>query len=321
MKLADKQFEHGPFDLQDRKSILTMTSKDISETIQSSVLSNSSQVAFIVRELMDGLNRWLESNPADSKEKDDYIGAIQLLIRELRGCHITNGEMTGLFYRPLDEFKSEISELSDERRKEAKNLYDSIWNHGNITRLISSGDINDHAKITELNIENMELVAGMYLGNPWMKSKTLEWILIDALLFAETVEFAKVANDVPTQKFFNILGRSVWETVKFAFSEGIALAITAFVSSIIDSTQGTTFWIAFATITTIRWLRPMRFEQIKAKAKNRILLFKMIRAYESKMKSYSFNPRLLRELLYDLEKKGAVYSPWVYHLLDRIIAR
>lgn len=167
----------------------------------------------------------------------------------------------------------------------------------------------------------MEHVANMYLGNQWMKSKTLEWILIDAILFAETVEFGKVVNDVPAQKFFSILGRSVWETVKFAFSEGLALVITAFVSSIIDSTQGTVFWIAFATITIIRWLRPMRFEQIKAKAKNRILLFEMIGVYESKMKSYSFNPRLLRELIYDLEKKGAVYSPWVYHLLDRIIVR
>jgi hypothetical protein len=34
-----------------------------------------------------------------------------------------------------------------------------------------------------------------------------------------------------------------------------------------------------------------------------------------------FNPQLLRELLYDLEKKGAVFSPFIYHLLDKRIAR
>jgi len=33
------------------------------------------------------------------------------------------------------------------------------------------------------------------------------------------------------------------------------------------------------------------------------------------------NPRLLRELLYDLEKRGAVYSPLVYGLLDKWISR
>lgn len=33
------------------------------------------------------------------------------------------------------------------------------------------------------------------------------------------------------------------------------------------------------------------------------------------------NARLMREPLYDIEKRETVFSPWAYHIIDKRIAR
>jgi hypothetical protein len=130
------------------------------------------------------------------------------------------------------------------------------------------------------------------------------------------IAYANSVGGLVTHKIINHMGTSFWQLFKFVIAEGFALAITALVSNMTDSSQGVNFWIVFATITMIRWLNPNKVEKLQAKAKPRLLLVDMIGVYNLRLNTIDFNPKLILELLYDLERKGAVYSPWVYHLLD-----
>lgn len=296
------------------------SSDEIYEAINTFVLHESAQTGIIAYELLSNLNEWVELHPSDIN-KNRYIANVKRLINELRGCHIADvGDTDRLLYLPLDDFKLELSQLPEDKQKDIKSTYDHLWYHNSIAGLINSGKINDHTTFKMLSIDNLETVARIYVYNRWMKSRTLDWLLLDSMLFAETAEFARLTNNLPSQKFWNIMGYSVWQMIKFAFTEGFALAFTAIISGMVDSTQGTNFWIIFATITIIRWLNPIKVEHLKLKAKGRILLSEMIGFYDSKFTTMDFNPRLIKELLYDLEKKGASFSPWVYHVLDHMIS-
>jgi hypothetical protein len=171
-----------------------------------------------------------------------------------------------------------------------------------------------------LDTGGLEAVAGAYTANPSMQSPYLEWLLIDALLFDETGLFALTVCDIPAQKFIPMVMHSLLRPIKLLLSEGFAFALTAFVSSLIDETHSTAFWVIFATITLGRWLNPIKLQQVIQQQKPKELAADMISA-TVKSKKFDFNARLLRELLYGLEKRGAVYSPSVFNVLDKRIAR
>jgi hypothetical protein len=103
-------------------------------------------------------------------------------------------------------------------------------------------------------------------------------------------------------------------------NESIYLLITAFISSIIDNQFGIIFWVVGATITLIRWLKPSTTLQINKIENYKLLAGDMV-TISDKVRSQNFNAKLLMSLLYDLEKRGAVYSPWIFNLLDKRISR
>ena len=121
-----------------------------------------------------------------------------------------------------------------------------------------------------------------------------------------------------------------------------ALALTALLSDFIDVTHGATFWGIFATITLGRWLNKnylnpiddqsskwFKKEEAKENIKSYLRLNEKIKQLSSDMIRVSdrsqdidvFNARLVREMLYDLEKRGAVYKQVVFNILDKRIAR
>jgi hypothetical protein len=142
-----------------------------------------------------------------------------------------------------------------------------------------------------------------------MHSETLEWLLVDALMFTETASFARVATKPPT--IFNL---SILPILKELFY----LGLTAFVSALFSSQKtgaDVIFWIIFSAITIIRWLNPYQAD----KNKSQKLAADMVSVYEE-LKRVDFNPKVLQMLLFDLEKKGAYYSPMIYKILDKKIA-
>ena len=295
-------------------------SKEMRAIADGFVSTSSCQIRTITSELLHNLNDWLELNPDNLEgiDKDYFIDCINDLVIAIRSSNpISNYALSQMLILNPEEFTTKANELSAENKKEIQYFYDNFWHHNNIAGLYNSGKIKDHTAFKFVSIEGAEAVAAQYLSRSFFKSKTLEYLLIDSMLFAETVEFANVVSDLSVQKFWSLVGHHSWSAFKFLFNEGVALIITAIVANGIDSSQGTNYWIVFATITIIRWLNPLKLERLKFKAKSRLLLGEMIGFYDAKFKHSEFNPKLTQELLFDLEKKGASYSHWVYHILDR----
>ncbi|MDP3745219.1 MAG: hypothetical protein Q8Q76_12910 [Methylotenera sp.] len=296
------------------------TYEDKSEFANRYCMGSSGQIHSIIFELFNSANKWATDNPEESKDpdKEHFILWVEKIVNELRLAHTyAETDIAKLASLPLEEYKAELSNLTDREKVKLNLQYDTFWQANNIVYLINNGKLFDENACGLLGIDQLETIADMYVDSFWMQSTTLEWALINSMVYSETINFARVVNDTPKMKFLNIVGYSLWQTSKFVFKEVIALILTAIASNIVDSSQGTTYWIVFATITIIRWLNPIKVEQIKHKAKPKLLLAEMIGFYDAKIKHSKFNPRLIRELLHDLEKKGASYSHWVYHILDR----
>jgi hypothetical protein len=197
-----------------------------------------------------------------------------------------------------ESFLKKTENLSNIERHELVrrySRYDQIWysNRQSISELISSGKI---AKIEHLSqsrldcqyLRNLELeeVAKIYTINTWMQSPTLEWLLVDALLFTEASLFACQVNDMPEKA--PIIEPSRW-TNPF-------------------NTQ---------KMTDKETLK--EFQKKREHWKQQSL--DMIKASDRSKDIDVFNARLMREMLYDLEKRGAIYSQAVFNILDKRIAR
>ncbi|NUX59334.1 hypothetical protein [Paraburkholderia youngii] len=114
-----------------------------------------------------------------------------------------------------------------------------------------------------------------YLSTPHLSSPSLEWLIIDALLFNETVAFARSicwlspGQPWPQFKYHLLRGSAKW------FREAVALVLTFVLAQFVDSSRGIGFWAVAATITAVRWLRPdtvskerARFTQLLADMSN-----------------------------------------------------
>jgi hypothetical protein len=283
--------------------------------------NGNTQIKQIGSELLNSLNIWLNQNPDKQHNKHFYIERIGDLIFDLRlGRTDPNG--FGEFGEHLehpDSFLKSIDNFTGDKKKELKEAYDRVWVHSKIMDLILNAKL-DWGALPYLSNEQLESVAQTYTINPWMQSPLLEWLLIDALLFNETVAYAKMLPNLPVQKYFLSLFRSFLKLTRLLLSEGFFLALTAFVSNLIDETHGIAFWIIFATITLGRWLHPIKAQGEIERQKSKRLLADMLSVHE-RLYRIDFNARLLRDLLYNLENRGTVYSHALFNVLDKRIAR
>ncbi|MEI6543967.1 MAG: hypothetical protein WCL60_10620 [Methylococcales bacterium] len=371
--------------LEYRSASLPLNYNEISRILKPWVpASIESDVGKIGAELVKSLYIWLEKNPKikvrnsyfdeydDTYEYEQYLRSIGELIDQLRDSRydslsqkqIDDMEDIKLDYweyagLSTEAFLKKTEDLSNKERQELRRRYaryDSVWSgyRPSISELISTGKIvkNEYQQ-THLDYQcllntELEEVAKMYTVNTWMQSPTLEWLLVDALLFNEAGAFACLVKNMPdvisdaapssvpsfkeslTLKVLNLL----WETG--------ALALTALLSDFIDVTHGATFWGIFATITLGRWLNKnhlnpiddqsskwFKNEEAKENIKSYLRVNEKIKQLSSDMIRVSdrsqdidvFNARLVREMLYDLEKRGAVYKQAVFNILDKRIAR
>lgn len=296
------------------------SSKEIREIADRFVSTDYCQIRTITSELLHNFNEWILLNPDNLKGIDKYyfIESITDLIGEIRSCHpFDNHELSQLLTLPPEEFTTKANQLSVENKKEIQYFYDNFWQHNNIFTLFNQGKIKDYTAFKIISIEEVETLANLYLDNKFFKSNTLEYLIIDSLLFAETIEFVNNKCNLPVQKTWNLVVNFFEIVFKFLLKEGISLFITAIVASAIDSSQGTNYWIAFATITIIRWLNPNKLEKMKFRGLLVSIFFEMMVFYDAKFKHSEFNTKLIQEMLFNLERKGASYSHWVYHILDR----
>lgn len=167
------------------------------------------------------------------------------------------------------------------------------------------------------NLEGIELAAKFYVETPWMKSRMLEWLLIDAMTYHETISFGSVI--FKKVKLWSLIPLPAWASKKSTYMEGLALFVTAMVASGVDSNEGVIFWVVFFGITIIRWLRPKSYELYRTSNREAYIFREMIGIYQSKLARIDFNASLLKYLFCRLEEKGASFSPWLFYILDKRI--
>lgn len=292
-----------------------------------------SQLNLISEDLINSLKNWISMNP--TKHMLGYFPDIHELICELRASVVfdnngiwsdnlrfKNEHNSSETARTVPElFLKSIEDEPDELQKKLKWKYDNVWesrpnifyflNNGIVKRDISNNQFIDHPSLSSASLEE---IAAYYICRPWMESSYLEWILIDALIFNESSLFALKTKDFTPKKSLKLFLKLALKQLSLFVHEIFYLLITTVISSLIDNQKGIIFWIIFSTITLIRWLKPTSTIQTNQLANDMIIV-------SDKARNPNFNSRLLRKLLYDLEIRGAIYSPWIFNLLDKRISR
>lgn len=283
------------------------------------VLCPESRLGRIGLELINSIENWYAQNPSERPYLLDFE-VVGDLLSSLRYAANNDPNFAELMRKAPSEFSDVIKDFSPDRLERARRAYDTVWQHTNVNNLITSGKLQEGVH-QEILSESLEEIAQRYISDQRLSSPLLEWLLLDALLFNEIVAYARSIPNIHALKPLKAIWNSLWQTSKFLVSEGLALALTVIAAEIIDASKGVGFWAVIATVTLIRWLHPTRNLKNQRQIELLKLLFDMAFIHE-RLKHYTqFNARLIRELLYDTEKRGALFSPWAYHVLDKRIAR
>ncbi len=274
----------------------------------------------ILKELFSNLNEWaLENNSQLKKDKSFYSKEIIGLLETLRFVFCGDDyDVSDIINSSKHEFMKDIEKLQKEKKDKAINIHKFLWSHINYKDLLYSKKLitNDYPY---LHIAELESATKIYLSKSWLKSSIVEWMLIDALVFSETIHFHQNQPNRVKNPYNNKIA-IVFPIIFSLMSEFFYLVLTALVCFFLAADNQTIYWLIFSAITIIRWLNPNKFKREQDSQKTIELLFEMIGIYTQHLKEQAFNPILVRELLLDLSKKGAVYSHYIFHLLDRKIS-
>lgn len=229
------------------------------------------------------------------------------------------------------QFEGYLSKRPADEVKKLRVAYDTIWRPFDLHHVIGSGESTAGAKKDGLepNAQKLEQVARKYLALPAGRSPTLEWVLIDALLYCECVAFAQVV--LAEKSFFGteipgeLKGASAGANFKKALKmsgkaltiEVVALAATAFVAAALAPSSTEAFWIILIGVTGARWMRSaiLKSSTDDPKLARGKLLLKMV-AVHKLLKTERFSAEHIRDQLNRVAEEGAVFSGVVYELLD-----
>lgn len=242
------------------------------------------------------------------------------------------------FSSPRASFLKELRECIPQAERGALiEQYGRLWRHYPISWVIANGEDQFGPEKDGFPTEKapLEEAASRLCHRPEVYSETLEWALVNALLYIECVAFAravftdsKLAGIVRGGSKLESLGawaRTLWAAQQIAWGgvkEGAALAVTALVGVAATEVSGdaTAGWVVFTGLTVYRWARGLFLSYREPHIEQRLLLRDMAAVHQATA-DWRFNARAVRELLYRVAERGAVFSPWVYHLLDAKIAR
>jgi len=279
-------------------------------------VTNESQVFTIAKELLTSYEGLARRDPAARRDRNAYLNAISSLLFDLRYAARNVPGSDSPLTSNLEDFKEHIKTLDEKAADKLRYAFDTLWHLPDVKPLLAAHKL-EPKDTGERSASLLEEASHAYCVSK-LTSPTLETLLIGGLLLAETAAFARSVQYLPFANLKVLVGKGLLKALGFVFSEGLSLTLTAVVASVVDNGHGIGFWAVFSTITLIRWLRPGSQKQDQDRL--RLLLASMCDVY-GRIRHGQYNPRLLRELLYDVEKKGAVFSPCVFNLLDKRIAR
>lgn len=228
------------------------------------------------------------------------------------------------FTESSSEFLGNIEDAPDDESSELIRSYGLVWVHESPLVCLASGERSSEIAKHHLNypVESIEQIAAAYLRSPYMQSSTLEWALINSLLYAETRAFIETLGQtlVGSVGIGHTSRASIWRalgaSVGSVVLEGVKLVATGAASMMVGEGDRAASVLLFVSITAARWIYRARGQKQKQKI---VQLADVMIGVHQLAKNQHFNAGVVRHAAYAATEQGAVFSDYVYHLLDRRI--
>ena len=120
--------------------------------------------------------------------------------------------------------------------------------------------------------------------------------------------------------YFKTVVKTFWDVSKLIFFDAVKIAATFAIAFVISNEDNLIAWIITTGYTVFRWWREAFIASLTPQDKKYVLLEKMNQVHKLSSK-YHFDPSHLKNQLNEVSKEGAVFSPYIFTLLDLQIER
>jgi hypothetical protein len=215
--------------------------------------------------------------PTTERSRVECFRAIENLLEDIRPAfrarlNLTAGEPSDAWALTTVEFAKAISDRSGEDASKLKQRYDTLWQHFNVLWVVKRGEGEYGATVEGLepHVEQLETIAWKLLALPNMSSETLEWALVDALIYAECIAFAQTVASGETvlgypvpgalkgatgAAMWKAWGKQVWASALGLVVEALKIGATFFIANILAQDNVQTAWVIATGVTVARWVR------------------------------------------------------------------
>ncbi len=227
------------------------------------------------------------------------------------------------------EFTENIAALDDSKRQKLQARYTMLWKHFSINDVVTRGQAKAGAQAEGMTyeVEELEALSRLIVKLPHLHSKTLAWAVANALVYAECLAFAQLVAPGQTFAGIPIAGelqglspgkawrKAVWKSATSTIIEVLKIGATFVIASALTSNETLATWVVTTGVTAARWVRNAAGAAKLPEVVRAELLLKMVQAHET-LRRWDFHAGLARSELMAATALGAVFSPWVFHLLD-----
>lgn len=298
--------------------VLSSRAEEVSDALREMHAGEIGQVRTIVNELASSASRLSASHEA----LEDLISQLGFL-RDVRSAFHLPKKIEGfegydIFSLWPADFLALVATRPEQERTSLTREYDEVWRHFRMWHVVKNGEVKSGAPRYgfEPKVDELESIAFRLLRDPRLFSPTLEWALMDALIYAECVAFK---DSVPFED--EILGVPVTEIVKlvgYILGEAVTLLATYLIAGFLGGGDRHVTWTITTGVTAARWVC---MAVVGRKSKSRGALMAQMASTHELLKSQHFDAANFRASLYKAASEGAVFSPWVYRLLEGRIRR
>jgi hypothetical protein len=306
--------------------------------LQKLSIGYSGQLRQIIEELSESAARADLVIDEDNKDLETVLELVRDLrcaLREKIDDPTAAYDFSNLWQRDSTEFLTAIETFSKPEQKELIDKYDHLWTNIDIASGLKWGEDKFGAISKGFDpVQNqIEDVAAMFLKLKVLRSHKLEQILITTLIFSEAIAFGRnlfakkkssgitatprfiSSKEIDDPSYFQIIIKTLTETGKVMGLEAIKLVSTFFIAFFVTNENIMATWIVTTGYTVFRWWRQVFIASLTPENKGYALLDKMIQIYMISS-NYNFDANLLKERLLEISKEGAVFSPYLFALLD-----
>jgi hypothetical protein len=312
--------------------------------LQKLSIGYSGQLRQIIEELSESAvhaDLILNEDDKDLETVFELIRDLRCALREKKDDPSADYDFSNLWHRDSVEFQTAIKIFPQSEQKELIEKYDQLWTNIDISSGLKWGEdkYGAIAKGFDPIQDQIEDVAIMFLKLKVLQSRKLEQILISSLIFAETIAFGRNlfskkknssgssvsprfidSKEIDDPSYFQIIINTVLETGKVMLLEAIKLVSTFFIALVVTSENIMATWIVTTGYTVFRWWRQVFIASLTPENKQYALLDSMIQIYRLST-NYNFDASHLKTQLNEVSKEGAVFSPYIFTLLDLQIER